>query len=133
MRLPSSLRAGVYGTGALVAITGTLWLIVHDTWRRFAATCMELHGGSAMILLVLIGAAAALHAPAGWRERKNRVSGAVLSTVLAILLLTGVLLYYAGDERARGLASVVHWTLGLGAIAALYVHVWLGRRASVAA
>ena len=128
MRLPASLRAALYTVGLLVAASGVIWLFTRDGSRRLAAACMQVHGGAAMMLLVLIGAVAALHAPAGWRERKNRASGAVLATVLTVLLVTGALLYYLGDEGARSMASTVHWTVGCAALVLGALHIWLGRR-----
>ena len=128
MRLPASLRGGLYATGGLVAASGSLWLVVHDASRRLAVTCLEIHGIAAMALLVLVGAAAALHAPTGWRERRNRASGAILSTALVVLMATGALLYYLGDEGARSAASFAHWTAGLAAVALAVLHVWRGRR-----
>ena len=135
MRLPASLRSGLYLTGVAVLASGVVWLMVHDAARpeRVDAAAMEIHGGSAMVLLVLIGAASALHAPAAWREGKNRWSGATLAAALTLLVLTGFLLYYLGDERARSVVSMVHWTVGLAAAALLGVHVWLGLRAAKAA
>jgi len=128
MRLPASLRGALYATGGLVAASGSLWLVVHDGSRRLAVACIEVHGVTAMALLVLIGAAAALHVPTGWRERRNRASGAILSTALIVLVATGAVLYYAGDDVARNAASVAHWTVGLAAVALAGLHVWLGRR-----
>ena len=128
MRLPASLRAALYVVGIMVGTTGIAWLLAHEGWRRIALICMEVHGSAAMVLLVLVGAAAALHAPTGWRERKNRLSGVVLGGVLIILVATGALLYYAGDERLRGAASVVHWVIGLASVAAASAHILLGRR-----
>ena len=129
MRLPASLRTALYAVGLLVAASGVMWLFAREGWRRLAATCMQVHGSAAMVLLVLIGAAAALHAPAGWREAKNRASGAVFATALSLLVATAALLYYDGDERTRAVASLVHWTLGLATLAVAGAHVWLGRRA----
>jgi small-conductance mechanosensitive channel len=127
MRLPASLRAGLYAAGGLVAASGVVWLFVRNSSRGLATACMEIHGTMAMVLLVLIGAAMALHAPAAWRERKNRFSGTLFAGGLAALILTGALLYYAGDERLRAAASTVHWTIGLAAIAFAVLHISLGR------
>jgi hypothetical protein len=124
MRLPASLRAALYASAALVAASGVLWL----PWRN--AMWMQLHGTATMFLLVVSGSAVALHAPGGWREGKNRLSGALLSAALIVLAATGALLYYAGDDSVRAMASVVHWVLGLGAIAMVAAHVVLGRRSA---
>lgn len=128
MRLPARLRAALYAAAVVVAGTGIVWLFVHDRWRRLGVACMEVHGSVAMALLVLIGAAAALHAPSGWRERKNRTSGALLASALTLLVITSALLYYLGDDRARGIASTVHWTVGLIMLAVAAVHVSLAGR-----
>jgi hypothetical protein len=131
MRLPASLRGGLYAVGGIVALSGVAWLVAREPAQRaFALLCLEIHGATAAALLVLIGAVAALHAPAGWRERKNRGSGALVVAVLAMLAITGVLLYYLGDERMRGVVSIAHWAVGLAAPAALTAHVWLGLRAA---
>ena len=129
MRLPASLRAALYVVGLVVAASGVIWLFAGQGWRRLALACMQVHGSAAMVLLVLIGAVAALHAPAGWREEKNRASGALFATALLLLILTAALLYYDGDERTRNVASIVHWTLGLATLALAGVHAWLGRQA----
>src|SRR5437879_4159563 len=96
MRLPASLRSSLYAAGVIVAASGMAWLAVHDPAHPtgLAALSMEIHGGTSMALLVLIGAVSALHAPAGWRERKNRSSGALLAATLTVLVVTGFLLYY---------------------------------------
>lgn len=129
MRLPASLRAALYALGLMVGASGVIWLFAREGSRRLASACMQVHGSAAMALLVVIGGVAALHAPIGWREHKNRASGAIFATALGVLLITGALLYYLGDERARSAASVVHWTIGCAAFILGGAHVWLGRRA----
>ena len=130
MRLPASLRGALYIAGGIVAASGALWLAVHDSSRRLAVACMEVHGTTAMVLLVLTGSIVGLHAMTGWRERRNRASGAILSAALVFLIATGALLYYVGDEGARHLASVTHWIVGLAAIALTVLHVLLGQRSA---
>jgi cytochrome b561 len=68
--------------------------------------------------------AVALHVPGAWRERKNRVSGLVMAVALIGLVITGYLLYYAGGESARALASVAHWLPGLALPAVGLWHGW---------
>ena len=128
MRLPASLRFATYGVGLIVAASGVTWLLAPQGSRRVTAACMQVHGGAAMVLLVLIGAVAALHAPTGWRERKNRASGAFLATTLSVLVATGAMLYYVGDEGLRSAASVVHWAVGCAGLLLGGLHIWLGRR-----
>lgn len=128
MRLPANLRITTYAVGSVVAVSGVTWLLAPRGARRVAATCMEIHGSAAMVLLVLIGAVAALHAVTGWRERRNRTSGALFATLLSVLVATGAMLYYVGDESLRSAASLLHWTMGCAALLLGGQHVWTGRR-----
>lgn len=128
MRLPASLRVATYAIGLIVAGSGVTWLLAPQGSRRLSAACMQVHGSAAMVLLVLVGAVAALHAPTGWRERKNRVSGVLFAGTLSVLVASGAMLYYVGDEGLRSAASVVHWALGCAVVLLGGLHVWLGRR-----
>jgi len=132
MRLAASLRYSLYAATAMVFASGALWLAVRylpasrSLPDGFAAASMRIHGGAAMVLLVLIGCAVSLHAPDGWRERKNLATGISLSAALALLTATGYCLYYLGDESARAVSSLSHWMLGLALPATLACHAWLG-------
>jgi hypothetical protein len=128
MRLPASLRIGTYTVGLIVAASGMTGLLASQDWRRVTAACMEIHGTAAMALLVLVGAVAALHVPTGWREAKNRASGVLFAASLSVLLATGAMLYYVGNEGLRSAASLVHWAIGCAALILGGLHVWLGRR-----
>jgi hypothetical protein len=133
MRLPLSLRAGFYASGALLTASGLAWLGVHYAAPPGApgsAAALEVHGAAAMAVLFLAGAVAALHVPGGWRDGKNRRSGLLVVSVLAALTITGFFLYYAGDDSLRETAGVVHWVIGLAAPLLLWLHSALGRRAA---
>lgn len=128
MRLPASLRAALYIAAAVVFATGCAWLLTEQRRTLY----LEIHGGATMALLVLIGAVFALHAPAAWREGKNRWSGILVAAVLVTLALTGYLLYYLGDDHARHVASVVHWVVGVAMPVFLALHGGFGRRSRAA-
>jgi hypothetical protein len=74
---------------------------------------MKVHGAVAMVALVVIGGLLALHVPGGWAERRSRPSGSAMLAVCGLLILTGYLLYYAGNEAAREVSSYAHLTLGI--------------------
>jgi hypothetical protein len=136
MRLAASLRYALYAAAVLLLLSGALWLAVRygtalgPRERRLLAVSMRIHGAATMAMLVLAGCAVALHAPAGWRERRNMTSGTALGGVLLLLTLTGYLLYYVGDDAPRAIASAVHWIAGIAAAAALVWHVAEARRAA---
>ena len=120
MRLPASLRYSLYATTGVLVASGL----------TRGSALPRVHGAAAMLELLLVGIVIALHAAAAWRERKNRFLGALLGGILAVLALTGYLLYYSGSDETRAASSLVHWLVGLALPAALGVHVWLGRRAA---
>jgi hypothetical protein len=133
MRLPASLRAAFYAASAVLAGSGIAWLVMRfgtaDEPRGAEALALEVHGAAAMAVLALVGGVVALHAASRWRERRNRASGALLSALLLVLTASAYLLYYAGDDRLRGAASLAHWSLGLLAPVLGAWHVASGRPA----
>jgi hypothetical protein len=134
MRLALSLRLWLYASAAVLWMTGAAWLFAHylPAARAYpgglATTSMKIHGGAAMLLLVLAGVVVALHVPGAWRERKNRASGLVMAAASISLAVTGYLLYYTGGETARAFASVGHWLPGLALPIVGIWHVLLARR-----
>jgi hypothetical protein len=128
-RLPRSQRWLVYATSALLVITGLAWAFVHyfgdaagfdsRAALAFNASMMKLHGGAAMAALIVIGALLPHHVPGGWTAKLNRKSGLTTLVVASMLVLTGYLLYYTGDETYRASASYVH--LGAGLVFAVFL------------
>ena len=134
LRLAASLRYSLYAATVALLASGAGWLMVRYIFAAgrlpegVAATAMRIHGAAAMATLVLTGSAIALHVPCAWRERRNRLAGLAFSVVLALVVLTGYLLYYVGSEAERAIASMGHWILGLAIPIAFACHASLGRR-----
>jgi hypothetical protein len=139
MKLSTGHRRCVYWSGAALLITGVLWLLFHHfvhTHGQFGETghplevwWLRLHGGFAMLALVVIGSLLPIHVRRGWHQHKNVLAGCVLGAVGLLLIGSGYALYYIGDEITRPWISAFHWVLGLGAPLVLTWHVWRGRRA----
>ena len=136
IQLPPWQRLGLYASLAAVTVTGLAWLIVHfgaDSGENMAALAgkqwaVRLHAAAALWLLVLLGSLMPLHMRAAWRAGRNRWGGAGLSALMAVLTLTGYLLWYAPEGAARQWAEWLHWAVGCGVPLALVVHIWWGRR-----
>jgi hypothetical protein len=45
-----------------------------------------------------------------------------MAGVTGWLMLSGYLLYYVGDDTARSVISVLHWTIGLAAPVVFFMH-----------
>jgi len=135
VRLSRRHRAWLHGTSAALFVTGVLWLAFRHFVRvpgefgpqphALEPWWLKLHGAAAMAFLILLGTLLRGHIPRGWRLRRNRVSGAGLVSVNAVLIATGWALYYLGSESVRPVVSAVHWGLGLGLPAGL---LWHARR-----
>ena len=137
MRLDPNLRFWNYATFAALLITGAIWLVADqlktsdngEMWQAIAANTLMLHGITAMLALILLGALIPLHVQRSWRVGKNRISGSVMAATNAILVVTASGLYYAGSDALRTLVADVHIVAGLALPASIVTHIVLGRRA----
>lgn len=128
--------AWLYSATAILWATGAAWVWIamfsRDETNPGAAAArpwlMKVHGGFAMVLLVVLGTLIPLHIRRGWRNRMNRKTGGGLVTTFVVLIATGYGLYYLGGEATRQAASQIHWIVGLAVPAIIAVHIWAGRR-----
>ncbi|WP_128921061.1 hypothetical protein [Bradyrhizobium nanningense] len=100
-----------------------------EIWQQIAANMLMVHGGMAMLALLLLGALVPLHAQRSWRSGKNLVSGSVMAASNAVLIATAFGLYYLGSEAVRPFMSWIHLGTGFSLALLLPLHIWLGRRA----
>ncbi len=120
-RLPAAQRVLLYAALLVLLATGVGWEVLGA--GPWAPLLMKIHGGAAMVALLLIGTLIAHHIPAGWTALKNRCSGVLLLATLGWLVASGYLLYYSGSETLRAFASQSHLWVGLGAAAAVALHL----------
>jgi len=121
--LRRAFRGLLYATLAVLLVSGGLW-----EWLR-SALLMKVHGGTAMLALLLLGAALASHVPTGWKDARYKGTGIGILAAAAWLIISGHLLYYSGDEAVRQAASCSHLGAGIGLPVLLGLHLW--RRALV--
>jgi predicted small integral membrane protein len=138
LRLKSSFRLAIYAAFAVLFLTGAGWLLADwqkdissdEIWQQILAYLLMVHGGAAMVMLLLLGALIPLHAMRAWRSRKNRVSGSVMVTLNTMLIVTAFGLYYLGSETVRPWMSWTHIAAGFSLPLLFPVHIFLGRRES---
>jgi cytochrome c biogenesis protein CcdA len=136
LRLKSSFRRSIYAAFAVLFLTGAVWLVADwqkdispdEIWQQIAATMLMVHGGAAMITLLLLGALIPLHLLRSWRAAKNRVSGSVMVAFNAVLIVTAFGLYYLGSESVRPWMSWIHIAAGSLLALSFPIHIVLGRR-----
>jgi hypothetical protein len=129
LRLSVLAEFSIYAVFGLLVGTGAVWMVAQaqlGEGNQASSLMLKVHGGAAMAALVVLGALIT-HIGAGWRVRRNRVSGLTLLLAILFLVITGYGLYYAGDEELRSLISRWHAWIGLGLFALLPAHVLIGR------
>ena len=128
-------RLGVYLAGAVLLLTGGLWLAVHysvgagtgELPHPLEAWSLRLHGLAGFAALFMLGVLGASHIPHGWRLSARqrwtyqRNSGLALCVLAALLTASGYLLYYFAPEMWRASIGWVHAFIGV-AMAALLLH-----------
>ena len=136
MRLKSSLRYSVYAAFAALFLTGAGWLVADweknfssdEVWQQTAANLLMVHGGAAMVTLLLLGALIPLHVQRSWRSGKNLASGSLMVTLNTLLVVTAFGLYYLGSEAVRPWMSWIHIVAGFSVPVLFALHIFLGRR-----
>jgi hypothetical protein len=136
LRLDRRFRWCLYAAVAILFATGAVWLIADrlkegpngEFWQAATANLLMVHGGAAMIVLLLLGGLFSNHIARAWRGRLNRVSGSVMVLCNTVLIVTAFGLYYLGSDTVRPLISDVHTVTGLALPFLLALHIWLGKQ-----
>ncbi len=131
-RLGPRRRWMVNATGLGLWVTGVAWLGLHQFGVRqgefgaehspLEAWSLEAHGAFAFLALWVLGLLWGVHVVNGWRLQQRRWTGGVLLSIVAVLILSGYLLYYAGEDTVRPIVSAIHWVVGLGVLFAYLTH-----------
>jgi fucose 4-O-acetylase-like acetyltransferase len=117
-------------------LSGCEWLVLHYFFAQpadfgqhpWAPLILRIHGWIAVAAVFLLGWLTAQHVSDRWRQMIKRVSGVGITSVAAILALTGYALYYTTD-RLHDVAGTVHEVLGGAAILLALAHWRPHRRA----
>jgi len=136
LRLRPSFRFAIYAAFAVLFLTGAGWLVADwqkdisgdEIWQQTVAYLLMVHGGAAMVTLLLLGALIPVHLMRAWRSRRNRVSGLIMATLNATLIVTAFGLYYLGSETLRPWMSLTHIAAGFSLSLLFPIHIFLGRR-----
>lgn len=87
-----------------------------------------MHAALAFLLLFVIGALWSIHMRAGWRQRRQRKTGAMLVCDLLGLALSALGVYYLGDSGVADATALAHLSLGVLLALPLAVHAMTKRR-----
>lgn len=135
---PKSFRPMLYGVSLATLVTGLLLVptfldmrLEWDVpWRLEFSMRLPVVAAHALVafwLLMLFGATWTVHIRHGWRIRGNLVSGFTLVGGMLLLAVTGVGIYYFGDEDLSLLSSAAHTLAGIIAPLFLFYHISVGK------
>lgn len=138
LKMPGWIKAWVYTSAAACFASGAIWLLLHYFTRHegpfgpephpLEHPVLVAHGCIAALSIWCIGLIFVIHIKRGWQKNLNRTTGTIIAVMALVLLLTGMGLYYLGDENLRVSTATAHWIVGLAAAAALPAHIYWGRR-----
>jgi hypothetical protein len=124
----------LYTVFGVLFVSGVVWAVFHyciaaagefgETRSPFELLALQVHGAAAMGALIVIGSLIPIHMRTGWFARLNFASGCTLIGVNTLLIVSGYLLYYCGNDVLRSYVSVVHLAVGIILAAALFWHVY---------
>ena len=110
-------------SGALLWLSGAAWLLLHYFGQMqgefgpeinpLEPWLLRLHGLVLIPALIGLGGLLVAHIPKGWKDVPQRNIGLGLTGLVIVLIVSGYLLYYLGDETLRSWTSIAHWSIGL--------------------
>lgn len=130
-QMAAGLRAAVFVAGALLWLSGVLWLALHYAFPQagpfgplpnpWEAAVMRVHGVLAVGGVFLLGWITAAHMTARWQSARKRLSGLTVAACASVLILSGYALYYSTGSPHEA-AALVHEGLGVVALLAALLH-----------
>jgi hypothetical protein len=137
LTIKPSYRYFLYGILTLSVVTGvSFWL-----FRRFGMVegdfgpeshflqypLLQVHGFSAFIMLMSLGAIFASHIPKTWSSKRAKKSGVFISTITTLSIITAYSLYYLVNENWHELLGNSHAIIGITFPIVLFIHIKLAR------
>jgi hypothetical protein len=107
------------------SLTGTVYLLGHEFHIERgvlgAHSVLAWHGIAAILATIALGSVLPFHLKAGLKSKRKLWSGLGQLAFLAILLVSGALLYY-GPAEIRGEVIATHWVIGITFFAIFLLH-----------
>jgi len=125
-------RAWINAVGLGLWISGLGWLVSHyfigprdalsPAPNPLEPWWLRVHGAFAYLAVWTLGLLWGMHIFRAWGKQRRRWTGSMLFSALALLAITGYLLYYVASDSARAIISPLHWLLGIALLLAYVTH-----------
>ena len=126
-KMPGWQRTFVICGMMTCSITGLVYLLGYQFHIQRstlgAHSILAAHGIAAMLATLAIGSVLPFHIKAGYKSKRQWWSGFSQLGFLAVLLISGALLYYGPEEIRDGVIDT-HWIVGLFFFAIFIVHAF---------
>ena len=126
-KMPGWQRSFVIYGMMTCSITGMMYLLGHQFQIQRSTlgshSILAAHGIAAILATLAIGSVLPFHIKAGYKSRKQLWSGFSQLGFLAVLLVSGGLLYY-GPGEIRDEVIDTHWIVGLLFFTIFIVHAF---------
>ena len=107
------------------SLTGTVYLLGHEFHIERAVlgthSVLAWHGIAAILATIALGSVLPFHLKAGLKSKRKLWSGLSQLAFLAILLVSGALLYYGPAEIRDGVIAT-HWMIGIAFFTIFLLH-----------
>ena len=107
------------------SLTGAVYLLGHEFHIERAIlgthSVLAWHGVAAILATLGLGSVLPFHLKAGLKSKRKLWSGLSQLAFLAILLVSGALLYY-GPAEIRDVVIATHWMIGITFFAIFLLH-----------
>lgn len=123
-------------SGGVLWLSGAAWLLLHyygqiegefgPETNPLESWMLRTHGFALIPALLGFGSLFIAHMPKGWKDRRQRLIGTMLTGLVGLLILSGYLLYYASGDDFRGWVSLIHWAIGL-AVPTVFIWHYVSR------
>lgn len=131
-RMPFWQSFSTHAIFIICALSGVLYLLASEFELSIVPiekySILIAHGFSAYAFALLFGAVIPTHIKAGWKNKRNKISGSLMVLTMSLLTISGLFLYYGADTREAALW--VHWVIGCGLVLLFPFHFIAGRRAN---
>ena len=125
-------KTTTYTVLLVCAVTGCAWFILSELVELMPPQLRfwwVTHGIAGLLTFFVIGSAVSQHVLVTWRSRKNRLAGALATTVFALITVSTAMLYY-GNDFTRDFAKWTHIGLGLSLCLLFPWHIIKGRKST---
>ncbi|MFZ3230217.1 MAG: hypothetical protein WA160_08430 [Pseudobdellovibrio sp.] len=108
----------------LMPTVAELRLQLNVPWRMANENRIVLAGIHVLVgfvVVAIMGALWSIHMRHEWRKKRNQLTGIILSGALFILIISGVGIFYFGNENLTMMSSLTHSAFG---VLVFFIYIW---------